>query len=256
MIKAVFFDIDGTLADFSTHRITPASLDALNRARARGVKLFIATGRPRMQLRPVQDFAFDGYVTLNGQFCYTGCEVVRDQPIDRRDVAATVELISRRPDPCLFVECDRWYMNMWNDYALMAQQKVGFTLPEPSDVSRALDHDVYQMIYFVEKEREAAPLAVMPHCHAARWNPLFMDIMPNGGGKDLGLAAMLHRWGIAPQEAMAIGDGENDITMLQYAGIGVAMGNADRVVKEQADYVTAPADEDGVSKALLHFGII
>ena len=59
-----------------------------------------------------------------------------------------------------------------------------------------------------------------------------------------------------PEEIIAFGDGENDIGMLQLAGIGVAMGNAEEVVKQNADYITADIDDDGIEKALRHFGLI
>ena len=57
-------------------------------------------------------------------------------------------------------------------------------------------------------------------------------------------------------EIMAFGDGENDIDMLQFAGVGVAMGNADEKVKAMADYVTDTVENDGIEKALRHFGLI
>ena len=68
--------------------------------------------------------------------------------------------------------------------------------------------------------------------------------------------AVLMREGIAPDETMAFGDGFNDIGMLGYAGIGVAMGNAADAVKAGADYVTASVEEGGIADALDHFGIL
>ena len=70
MIKAVFFDIDGTLVSFKTHRVPPSTVQALERLRARGIKLFIATGRHHADLNNLGGLAFDGYITLNGQYCY------------------------------------------------------------------------------------------------------------------------------------------------------------------------------------------
>ena len=67
---------------------------------------------------------------------------------------------------------------------------------------------------------------------------------------------MLAHFGIAPAEAMAFGDGENDLSMLRRAGIGVAMGTASAAVKSGADYVTGTVDEDGILSALEHFGLL
>ena len=66
----------------------------------------------------------------------------------------------------------------------------------------------------------------------------------------------LKEHGLEQSESMAFGDGENDMEMLRYAGIGVAMGNSSDKVKEAADYVTDSVDNDGIEKALLHFGLI
>ena len=70
------------------------------------------------------------------------------------------------------------------------------------------------------------------------------------------MEAMLRHFGIAPEESMAFGDGENDLTMLLRAGIGVAMGTASDEVKRQADWATASVDEDGIVKALQHFQVL
>ena len=70
------------------------------------------------------------------------------------------------------------------------------------------------------------------------------------------MAALLAHYGIAPEEAMAFGDGENDLSMLMAVGVGVAMGSASDYVKERADYAAPTVDEDGVAAALKHFGLL
>ena len=99
-------------------------------------------------------------------------------------------------------------------------------------------------------------MEVMPRSEATRWNPLFTDVIPRGSSKSVGIDKMLEHFGIALDETMAFGDGGNDISMLQHAGIGVAMGNAGDEVKKVADYVTSSVDEDGVINALRHFGVL
>ena len=89
-----------------------------------------------------------------------------------------------------------------------------------------------------------------------RWHPEFIDVIAAGGGKDKGVDAILDRFGITPEECMAFGDGENDLSMLRHVGIGVAMGSASDRVKAQADYVTGSVDEDGILSALHHFGLL
>ena len=75
-------------------------------------------------------------------------------------------------------------------------------------------------------------------------------------GKSAGIRRYLEEHGLDRSEIMAFGDGENDIDMLKFAGIGVAMGNSSDLVKAAADYVTDTIDNDGIEKALRHFGLI
>jgi Cof subfamily protein (haloacid dehalogenase superfamily) len=83
--------------------------------------------------------------------------------------------------------------------------------------------------------------------------PSSIEVLPPGASKGAGVARLLEDLGIAWANVLAIGDGENDIEMLQAAGIGVAMGNANELVKETADYVTNSNIEDGVAQALNRF---
>ena len=74
MIKAVFFDIDGTLVSFQTHTVPPSTVRASHLLREQGVNVFISTGRAMRSIDNLGDLSFDGYVTLNGGICYEGKE--------------------------------------------------------------------------------------------------------------------------------------------------------------------------------------
>jgi hypothetical protein len=91
---------------------------------------------------------------------------------------------------------------------------------------------------------------------SVRWNPDFTDLIPADGGKSVGIQQLLEHFGLSQEETMAFGDGGNDIEMLQYVHLGVAMGNGTQNVKAAADYVTDSVDEDGIWNALVHFGLI
>ena len=84
----------------------------------------------------------------------------------------------------------------------------------------------------------------MPGCRGVRWNSLFIDVIPENGGKGEGIKAMLKYLKISEEEVMAFGDGGNDIEMLQAVKYGIAMGNAGENVKEAALYVTKDVDEE------------
>ena len=95
----------------------------------------------------------------------------------------------------------------------------------------------------------------IPDCTSGRWHPAFTDITAKGADKGEGILALAAHLGLNPQSTIAFGDGGNDTSMIQAAGIGVAMGNALETLKSEADYVTTSVDEDGVLNALKHLGI-
>ena len=82
MVKAIFFDIDGTLVSFETHKIPASTQEALKALRDKGIKIFIATGRPQCLINNLGDLEFDGYITVNGSYCFTAGH----QPADSPDV--------------------------------------------------------------------------------------------------------------------------------------------------------------------------
>ena len=123
-------------------------------------------------------------------------------------------------------------------------------------VEPLLSQSVLQLTPFFSEEDEKAISPSMPHCVSARWHPNFTDITVQGADKGNALKQMSKHLGIGLEECIAFGDGGNDMTILQTAGIGVAMGNAYEGVKAVADYVTTSVDEDGIRNAFIHFGII
>ncbi len=96
----------------------------------------------------------------------------------------------------------------------------------------------------------------MPHSKVVWWSPEFCDIIPATGGKEHGMLRFIEKYGLKAEDSIAFGDGNNDVEMLRYAGIGVALGNGSDDVKAAGDYVTSDIDEDGVFKALQHLGIL
>ena len=258
MIKAIFFDIDGTLVSFQTHRIAPAVLDALHRLQDRGVRLFLATGRHRGSIGLAADvFPFDGLITVNGQYCLAGNRVLRSSPIDCATVVREVERLEASAAPCLFLnETETLYVNP-GPLAGIFPKQLNLPLPDPVPLRQVLGQDIYQMTAFFTREEElAAGESFFPGLEVMRWHPDFVDVIAPGGGKDKGMDAMLAHFAIPLEETMAFGDGENDLPMLRHAHIGVAMGNAGDLVKGEADYVTDPVDEEGILTALEHFGLL
>ena len=115
--------------------------------------------------------------------------------------------------------------------------------------------NVLQVNVFIDPENEESFMReIMPNSLSSRWTPLFADVNPGGVSKQRGVEYFCKYFNIDVSETMAFGDGGNDISMLKFVKIGVAMGNAGENVKEIADFVTEEVDNHGVETALIHFG--
>ena len=256
MIKAVFFDIDGTLVSFKTHEVPASAIAALTALREQGVKVFIATGRQKGSINNLGSLQFDGYVTLNGGYCLAGEEVIYKRSIPKADIEALIRYQQEKPFPCALVEEDGLFQNYIDENALSLYGLLNFPLPPVRPLEENNGKEVFQLIAFFQAGNEEEIMSVLPHCEATRWNPLFADVVPKGSSKAIGIDHIIAHYGIRLEETMAFGDGGNDIPMLRHAGIGVALGDASDEVKAAADWVTTSVDEDGIMNALKHFGVI
>jgi len=257
VIKAIFFDVDGTLVDPATHRIPKSTVDSLHALRAKGIKLFIATGRHMSMMDEVRaQFEFDGYVSVSGQYCLCGDAVVYSNPIPRAGMEEMVSAMREHGFSGIFLEGETCWINRYDQAAEDFLEEFQVKQPTVCPLERALEGRVYQVITMLSPEQEWKLLDRAKHLRGTRWHPGFVDALPPNGGKDVGIRAVLDWAGIAPEETMAFGDGENDLTMFSCVGTSVAMGNASDTVKGKADYVTARVDADGVAAALKHFGIL
>lgn len=261
-IKAAFFDIDGTLTSFNTHTVPASTITALQDLTARGVKIFICTGRAPSQLHAAQRMIpveFDGYITLNGQYCYDGESFVNELALDQEDIALFIDYLRNHPTlVSSFAEVDYTYFNQDNKTLRDAWSVLGKSAPDVQvdDVERALQHPTYQMSPFIHIEQEQEIVSKLPHTTGVRWHRAFTDLIPAQGGKARGIRCFIEHLGLESKETIAFGDGGNDADMLAFAGIGVAMGGATPNAKASADYITSDVDDDGILNALRHFRVL
>lgn len=256
MIKGIFFDIDGTLFSHTMGCVPPSTLEALEKLREKGILCFMATGRHISELRnmAVMALPFDGYVTLNGQLCYDkdqqlfyGC------PFMEEDAQALAEAFAQNELPLMIVEQDDLYINYVDD---MVRRSLGDVSTPSPKAGTYQGEPIYQGMVFGPLDTVKQFCQRLPHCKPTWWNSYGADIIPKNGGKVAGIRQALSHFGLKKEETMAFGDGENDMEMLSFVEIGVAMGNAQQKVKDCAHYVTAHIDDDGIYRALQHFSIL
>lgn len=258
MIKAVFFDIDGTLVSINTHRFPESAKKSIETIRRNGIKVFIATGRHISVINNLEDVEFDGFITLNGCYCLeNNGKIIFKKSINQQDLNHFIDYLQKEcAFPCFFLEEERLTFNFVDEDVKFLMSLMKQDLDQVENLDYFRDKDLYQVTAFFKDSQENEVMSLMQHCSAVRWYPTFADVIPRGVDKGVGIDKLCHYYGFTREETMAFGDGGNDIEMLRHAGIGVAMGNADDDVKAHADYVTDSVDDDGVFKALQHFGLV
>lgn len=260
MIKAIFFDVDGTLLSFNTHTVPQSAIDAIHAVQQKGIKVIIATGRILNLAKSIEGIAFDGYITLNGAHCSTtDGKVIGATPIPRKELEALLDYEENVQHFAFtfMLENDIYINTQDNDRVRLLSEMVEVPIPPVADMHSLLDEEVFQLnLYIDEAVGQEVMREALTGCELSRWHPLFADANLKGINKRVGIEAFLQHYGIDQSETMAFGDGGNDIEMLKFVGTGVAMGNAGNEVKAIADYVTDSVDDNGIANALRHFGVI
>lgn len=259
MIRAIFFDFDGTILSHTTKLVPDSAIYALNQLQKQGILTIVATGRHITEIEEFdfcKNFKFDAYITLNGQYCFNETETIYSNPVSKDDVDAILDHIQEDPYPCVFVEKDRQYMNFYTGSVIEEYKKLGTSLPPLENIERARIQPIYQLSPYLSEKQEKE---LFTRCHDIkidRWTDYVIDVLPAIGGKDIGIQKVMKYYDLKDTETMGFGDATNDIPLLKSVGIGVCMGNGKEEVKQIADYVTDSVDEDGLYNALKKYQIL
>ncbi|MGM9946428.1 Cof-type HAD-IIB family hydrolase [Floccifex sp.] len=255
MTKIIFFDIDGTLVKLGTIKMSDKTKYALNRCKEKGIKIFLATGRPNNWV-PKFDIEFDGVVSFNGQYCFDSNGVIYQNNINPDDVLQCKKNCDQLQIPLAIATQDKLCANYFQDtldyYFTFASQ----VLEIDENYEQTIHEPVFQMMAAIDEKDDAKIIEGCKSIQITRWWDHACDIIPVNGGKEIGIQHVLDHYGFSIEESMAFGDGGNDATMIDFVGCGIAMGNAKQELKDIADYVTCNVEDDGIYEALKHFEII
>jgi Cof subfamily protein (haloacid dehalogenase superfamily) len=257
-IKAIFFDIDGTLVSFNTHKVPQSAIDALAELRKKGIKIFVATGRMLSMVNVLDGIAFDGYISYNGAYCVDEQHnEIYANPFQKEDLEALVKHLEHDSFAVSFMGRHEMTVNTLNDRVTSVANHIDVDPPRVEDPWTTIRNDIFQFCIYVDEDKEKWLMEnVLVNHESNRWTPLFADVNVKGNTKQSGIDQILKHYNIKLSETMAFGDGGNDIPMLKHAAIGVAMGNAGENVKQAADYITDTVENDGIRNALIHFGLL
>lgn len=265
-IRLVAMDLDDTLLR-DDWTISPRVVESLRRAQALGVITTIATGRmPKGMRRYAEQLGIDvPVITYHGamiQKVLSG-EILFRRVIPHKTASDIVKYVLDSGFHCHIYLQDRVFTQEKNEYSRDYSRLNGLEIEQGDLLSLlARGPEGVEKILLIGEESELDHLApslktrYSEQVHVTKSKSSFLEMVEVSVNKGTALKALANQLGIQQEEIMAIGDSFNDLEMIRYAGVGVAMGNARAEVKEAADYVTGTNMEDGVAQAVEKFVLL
>ncbi|PJG58783.1 sugar-phosphatase [Aeromonas cavernicola] len=265
MYKLIALDMDGTLLDHQG-QISPRTHAAIRAARAKGVTVVLASGRPlegmTRYLAELDLISRDDYV-----ICYNGALVqqVADQRIIRSQLltGADASALARLADELVvnvhgFSVTQGLISPRISPYTEHESRLIGMPIKLVDFATLAADEQILKVMMIDEPSTLSRAISLLPAELYQRYTvvqsaPFFLEFMNKQSNKGTGVAALAEHLGICAAQVIAVGDAGNDRHMIEYAGLGVAMGNATDEIKALAQHITARNDEDGVAQVIEQF---
>lgn len=254
--KIVFFDIDGTLIKPHSTDMSLKTLEALQKLRANGIKICVATGRSPMGLPKFEGIEFDAYLTYNGSYCYTEDTTIFCNSLEKEDVKQILTNAEKMNKAVIVAIRSDLLTNGFDDILEPFMEVENMQMRVSENFEEWKDDEVFQVMLACCPDEYDAITENVKHAKIVTWWPKVINMIPLSGGKGIGIEHVLEYYGFDKSQAVAFGDGNNDIEMLQAVGTGVAMGNAAEDLKAIADDVCKDVAEDGVYHYCLEHGMI
>lgn len=266
MQKIVFFDIDGTLVGPSD-TIPPSALRTIKALRENGIKTAIATGRSGLEMtvfkktQPVE--LFDALIYGNGTMIEMDGKIINRQCIDPKEVADIIQVA--RENNIAYGVLDNENLRFGVESHPRMQDflhGIAIRLEPVYDPDYHLTHDIFSGILLTSMDDAHLFEPVLRQCEVVQGIQVgggigvHLDFWRKDITKATGISKLVEILGTSMEHVYAVGDGFNDIQMLQEAGVGIAMGNAHPDVQQYADFVTKSYDQDGIEYAMKYFGLI
>lgn len=263
--KALVLDIDGTLTN-SKKEITEATKNAIWSIAKEGHYVVLASGRPTPGMRRYEKELkmeqYGGYLlSFNGAKvvdCQTG-DVIYQRLLSHAMVPSLYKFAKENGCGLITYLGDKVISAFEPDEYVALEARInGLEIQVVDNFVEFVDYDINKCLMTApaDKAPKFEQQLKAEYGEAAsiyRSEPFFIEIMPHNVDKAASLSRILETLGLSKEDAICCGDGFNDISMIKYAGVGVAMGNAQPAVKEVADYVTGTNDEDGLVEVINEF---
>lgn len=268
MKKTVFLDIDGTLVDFQM-KMPESTYKAINRAKENGHKIVLCTGRTYSNIYPwLLDVGFDGVVASAGAYVICKGEVIFHNTLQSDEVERMTHILESHKACYMLQGINGRYIDNKNAQKMQLHyEKMG------ADVERVFSNmticeapwklpNLESGMYFHadrkvnEMQKAVGEYIKITGSSFGAERDYSGEMTCMGINKATGMKCLMDHMGIAGENSIAIGDGPNDVEMMDYASTAVAMGNATEKIKRHADMITSGIDQDGIYYAFKKLGII
>lgn len=260
--KILFFDIDGTIVDTEDRAIPASTVEAIRQARQNGHLVYINSGRPFGGIDPrVKELGFDGYACGCGIYLRVGDQVLFHRTLDKEVQLALVELVRKHDLQVMYEGASHVYFDLSRPLEPHVEAEKAYygsmgldTDGDPAAPEAEFDKFVVWTHEGCDKEgfiREVSQWFTVIHREGT-----MLEMVPLGCSKGKAMERLMTHHGLTRADCVAIGDGVNDLPMLETAGLSIAMGSGDPRIFDKVTYVTSGIREDGIAKALEKFHII
>ncbi len=258
MVKAIFFDIDGTLVPIGESKMVESAFKSIKLLQEKGIKCIICSGRDFREVGRGNDvldrIRFDGIIASTGQCCIDENGIpFYIQTFDDRQTNEVVKLFKQKEYAICLKSENGSYINCLNSINSSIYKQFN---KETFPIKEYQGEKIYQALIYANKDDLSILKENLKYLKITSWHPLMADLIPLDGGKAKGIKRFIDKENIKLEETMAFGDSNNDFDMLEYVGVGIAMGNGSADLKKIADYVTSDCKDDGIYLALKHFDLI
>jgi Cof subfamily protein (haloacid dehalogenase superfamily) len=264
MYKLIALDMDGTLLK-EDKTISKETFKAIQRAKAKGVKVVLTTGRPidgvKRYLKELDLINDDDYViSYNGAFIQNTKtkEVIAETLMSLDDIDYLYKLSQQLKVNIHALTDSSCITPKWSKYSQVEADINAIPL-DFVDFNNINKNTTIVKIMFIDEPEHLSkvidklPSEVYEKYSVLRSAPYFLEFLDKSVNKGAGVGLLANKLGIKPEEVICVGDAGNDIHMIQFAGLGVAMGNAFPEIKEVADYITLSNEENGVAHVIDKF---
>lgn len=255
--RAVVLDMDGTLLN-SKLEIDEKTAEILKKFRGIGGKVYIATGRTYLSLKPYYDrLELDTpVIAYNGAKVVSNLgETIFEYPMEGDLIKSLIDLSRRTGVHLNLYQNEKWLVEDPFNKESEIYEEISGLAPEESNFENLDDYFSTKALFIAEKEkldqlREEISRDLDGQVHVTASKPFFLEIMKKGVNKGDTLKKLMDSEGINLEEVIAFGDGLNDMEMIKAVGLGVAMGNSYEELKTAADMVALDNDSHGIAEVM------